>query len=115
VTDELQLLLLHGFGATGDVWREWKPVLDERWPGPLGGAGPARPWAVAVPVVVQLRHTRCSALSAVSRLASLVAPDDPCVDASLVHGEMNSSPASVRRPPYCTAWATMPTSRTPGR
>src|SRR5262245_35268922 len=33
VTDELQLILLHGLGATGDVWRGWAPVLDERWSG----------------------------------------------------------------------------------
>ena len=27
------LLLLHGLGATGDVWNGWPPVLSERWPG----------------------------------------------------------------------------------
>ena len=27
------LLLLHGLGATGDVWAGWQPVLAERWPG----------------------------------------------------------------------------------
>jgi len=27
------LLLLHGLGATGDVWRGWPPVLQRRWPG----------------------------------------------------------------------------------
>jgi pimeloyl-ACP methyl ester carboxylesterase len=27
------LLLLHGLGATGDVWNSWRPVLAQRWPG----------------------------------------------------------------------------------
>jgi pimeloyl-ACP methyl ester carboxylesterase len=27
------LLLLHGLGATGDVWRGWQPLLRARWPG----------------------------------------------------------------------------------
>ena len=27
------LLLLHGLGATGDVWNRWEPLLAERWPG----------------------------------------------------------------------------------
>jgi pimeloyl-ACP methyl ester carboxylesterase len=27
------LLLLHGLGATGDVWSGWEPVLAGRWPG----------------------------------------------------------------------------------
>ena len=27
------LLLLHGLGATADVWRRWQPMLAERWPG----------------------------------------------------------------------------------
>jgi pimeloyl-ACP methyl ester carboxylesterase len=27
------LVLLHGLGATGDVWRGWWPLLDRRWPG----------------------------------------------------------------------------------
>ncbi|HTS96294.1 MAG TPA: alpha/beta hydrolase [Streptosporangiaceae bacterium] len=27
------LLLLHGLGATGDVWRGWWPLLARRWPG----------------------------------------------------------------------------------
>jgi pimeloyl-ACP methyl ester carboxylesterase len=27
------LLLLHGLGATGDVWSEWWPVLAHGWPG----------------------------------------------------------------------------------
>jgi pimeloyl-ACP methyl ester carboxylesterase len=27
------LLLLHGLGATGDVWAGWRPLLARRWPG----------------------------------------------------------------------------------
>jgi len=27
------LLLLHGLGATGDVWQAWRPLLTRRWPG----------------------------------------------------------------------------------
>jgi pimeloyl-ACP methyl ester carboxylesterase len=27
------LVLLHGLGATGDVWARWWPVLALRWPG----------------------------------------------------------------------------------
>ncbi len=27
------LLLLHGLGATGDVWSGWWPMLADRWPG----------------------------------------------------------------------------------
>jgi len=27
------LVLLHGLGATGDVWDGWRPLLAERWPG----------------------------------------------------------------------------------
>ena len=27
------LVLLHGLGATGDVWRGWWPLLARRWPG----------------------------------------------------------------------------------
>jgi pimeloyl-ACP methyl ester carboxylesterase len=27
------LVLLHGLGATGDVWRGWWPFLAQRWPG----------------------------------------------------------------------------------
>ena len=28
-----QLLLLHGLGATGDVWNGWRSSLDRAWPG----------------------------------------------------------------------------------
>lgn len=27
------LMLLHGLGATGDVWNAWRPALADRWPG----------------------------------------------------------------------------------
>jgi pimeloyl-ACP methyl ester carboxylesterase len=27
------LVLLHGLGATGDVWNRWRPLLARRWPG----------------------------------------------------------------------------------
>jgi pimeloyl-ACP methyl ester carboxylesterase len=27
------VLLLHGLGATGDVWDRWRPLLTRRWPG----------------------------------------------------------------------------------
>lgn len=27
------LVLLHGLGATGDVWAGWRPLLARRWPG----------------------------------------------------------------------------------
>jgi len=27
------LVLLHGLGATGDVWAEWAPLLARQWPG----------------------------------------------------------------------------------
>jgi len=27
------LVLLHGLGATGDVWDPWRPLLARRWPG----------------------------------------------------------------------------------
>jgi pimeloyl-ACP methyl ester carboxylesterase len=44
------LLLLHGLGATGDVWAGWDQVLAERWPGrwlapdlPGHGGSPALP------------------------------------------------------------------------
>ncbi|MET7705813.1 alpha/beta hydrolase [Micromonospora sp. NPDC005413] len=42
------LLLLHGMGATGDVWLPWAPYLEQRWPGrwlapDLAGHGWAAP------------------------------------------------------------------------
>lgn len=44
------LLLLHGLGATGDVWNKWRPLLAEKWPGPwlapdLPGHGGSPPLA----------------------------------------------------------------------
>jgi pimeloyl-ACP methyl ester carboxylesterase len=45
---ERLLLLLHGLGATGDVWNRWRPLLARRWPGrwlapDLPGHGGSRP------------------------------------------------------------------------
>jgi pimeloyl-ACP methyl ester carboxylesterase len=42
------LVLLHGLGATGDVWNGWRPWLARRWPGSwlapdLPGHGGSRP------------------------------------------------------------------------
>jgi pimeloyl-ACP methyl ester carboxylesterase len=44
------LLLLHGLGATSDVWDAWRPLLNQRWPGrwlapDLPGHGGSRPLA----------------------------------------------------------------------
>jgi pimeloyl-ACP methyl ester carboxylesterase len=44
------LLLLHGLGATGDVWEGWQTLLARRWPGrwlapDLPGHGGSRPLA----------------------------------------------------------------------
>jgi len=41
-------MLLHGLGATGDVWEKWRPLLTRRWPGrwlapDLPGHGGSRP------------------------------------------------------------------------
>src|ERR1700750_2569721 len=33
------LLLLHGLGATGDVWEGWRPLLAQRWAGRSLGPG----------------------------------------------------------------------------
>jgi len=45
------LVLLHGLGATGDVWEGWRPLLTGRWPGrwlapDLPGHGGSPPLAV---------------------------------------------------------------------
>ncbi len=45
---DLVLVLLHGLGATGDVWSPWRPLLARRWPGrwlapDLPGHGDSRP------------------------------------------------------------------------
>lgn len=60
------LLLLHGLGATGDVWDAWRPLLARRWPGrwiapDLPGHGGSPPlagytfdgFAAAVAAIVQ--------------------------------------------------------------
>src|SRR5690349_8610643 len=60
------LLLLHGLGATGDVWDAWRPLLARRWPGrwiapdlPGHGGSPALAgytfdgFAAAVAAIVQ--------------------------------------------------------------
>jgi pimeloyl-ACP methyl ester carboxylesterase len=44
------LVLLHGLGATGDVWNAWRPLLARRWPGrwlapDLSGHGGSPPLA----------------------------------------------------------------------
>ncbi|GGK39424.1 alpha/beta hydrolase [Pilimelia terevasa] len=49
-TDGHTLLLLHGMGGNAAVWSGWRPLLDERWPGPwravdLPGHGAAPPLA----------------------------------------------------------------------
>ncbi len=43
-------MLLHGLGATGDVWNAWRPLLARQWPGrwlapDLPGHGGSRPLA----------------------------------------------------------------------
>ena len=63
------LLLLHGLGATGDVWNGWPPVLSERWPGrwlapDLPGHGGSEPLP------------RYSFGDLAASLAGLVGPDD---------------------------------------
>jgi pimeloyl-ACP methyl ester carboxylesterase len=47
-TGEPLLVLLHGLGATGDVWNAWRPLLARQWPGrwlapDLAGHGGSRP------------------------------------------------------------------------
>lgn len=32
-TGKRHLILLHGMGATGEVWLPWAPLLERRWPG----------------------------------------------------------------------------------
>src|SRR5262245_24980951 len=44
------LVLLHGLGATSDVWSRWRPLLPRRWPGAwlapdLPGHGGSEPLA----------------------------------------------------------------------
>ena len=66
------LLLLHGLGATGDVWHEWEPLLAQRWPGrwlapDLPGHGGSRPLPT---------YTFGSLAAAVG---NIVDPNDPVV------------------------------------
>lgn len=64
------LLLLHGLGATGDVWDGWSDLLDERWPGrwlapDLPGHGGSDPL------------TRYSFGAVAAGVANLVQPAEP--------------------------------------
>ncbi|MFI7022137.1 alpha/beta fold hydrolase [Micromonospora sp. NPDC049900] len=66
------LVLLHGMGATGDVWLPWAPLLEQRWPGrwsapDLAGHGGASP----------LPEYSFTALA--DRVAESLAPDDRIV------------------------------------
>jgi pimeloyl-ACP methyl ester carboxylesterase len=63
------LLLLHGLGATGDVWKGWPPVLSERWPGRwLAPDLPGHGCSESLP--------RYSFDDLAASLADLVGPDD---------------------------------------
>ncbi|WP_030489270.1 alpha/beta fold hydrolase [Micromonospora chokoriensis] len=66
------LLLLHGMGATGDVWLSWAPHLEQHWPGrwlapDLAGHG----WASPLPSY--------SFAGFAQRVAQALAPDDRLV------------------------------------
>ncbi|MGC5307316.1 alpha/beta fold hydrolase [Micromonospora zamorensis] len=66
------LLLLHGMGATGDVWLPWAPHLERHWPGrwlapDLAGHG----WAPPLPSY--------SFAGFAQRIAQSLAPDDRLV------------------------------------
>ena len=56
------LLLLHGLGATGEVWDGWRPLLARRWPGRWlrisGLAGLVAADAPAVTVGLREEHER---------------------------------------------------------
>lgn len=67
-----QLLLLHGLGATAEVWNGWWPLLAERWPGrwlapdlPGHGASPPLP--------------RYTFADLAGKVAEILAPDTPTV------------------------------------
>jgi pimeloyl-ACP methyl ester carboxylesterase len=49
------LLLLHGLGATGDVWEGWRPLLARRWPGRW--LAPDLPGSRRLPATIEL-HLR---------------------------------------------------------
>ncbi|MEV1289611.1 alpha/beta hydrolase [Micromonospora sp. NPDC049679] len=66
------LLLLHGMGATGDVWAGWRPLLARHWPGrwlapDLPGHGGSAP----------LAHYSFDSVAAT--IAALLNPDDRLV------------------------------------
>jgi pimeloyl-ACP methyl ester carboxylesterase len=66
------LLLLHGLGATGDVWDRWQPLLARRWPGrwvapDLPGHGGSPPLATY------------SFAGLAAAVAGIVPPDSPVV------------------------------------
>ncbi|WP_405425514.1 alpha/beta fold hydrolase [Micromonospora sp. NBC_00617] len=66
------LLLLHGMGATGDVWLPWAPLLEQHWPGrwlapDLAGHG----WSAPLPSY--------SYAGFAGRIADGLAPDDRLV------------------------------------
>jgi pimeloyl-ACP methyl ester carboxylesterase len=94
---ESVLLLLHGLGATGDVWHGWEPLLARRWSGrwvapDLPGHGGSRSLsgytfealAAAVARIVE-PDARVVVLghSLVSGLAGLLPIDHPAVEAGL--------------------------------
>jgi pimeloyl-ACP methyl ester carboxylesterase len=119
------LLLLHGLGATGDVWAGWEPLLARRWPGrwlapDLPGHGGSPPLAaysfdgfaaavagIGLPRtgVVVLGHS----LGGVVGLALADAKSDVPVTAVIGLGikvvwtgtELDRAQAAARRPP---AW-----------
>ncbi len=66
------LVLLHGLGATGDVWNAWRPLLASRWPGrwiapDLPGHGGSAP---------QATYTFAGLAAAV---AGVIEPESPVV------------------------------------
>ena len=66
------LLLLHGMGATGDVWLPWAPLLEQHWPGrwlapDLAGHG----WSAPLPTY--------SFEGFAERIAQALAPGDRLV------------------------------------
>ncbi|KOX12329.1 alpha/beta hydrolase [Micromonospora sp. NRRL B-16802] len=66
------LLLLHGMGATGDVWLPWAPLLEQHWPGrwlapDLAGHG----WSAPLPTY--------SFEGFANRIAQALAPGDRIV------------------------------------